>query len=705
MWLHGAMTKECMICSIAATRDCIGGHAQYKMPHVEKRVKGCEYEWEYEWEYERDYWSMAPGRRRSGKQLALTGAFRSMKGIQHRRRYPGRAQMRAPHHGLQKGLLQDSQTRLRRGSESEGVEEELESSEEGEWGNQDLLLGSSQHSESSDSSGGSEDWEEWREEDDGADCSAGDAAGHAGLELSQRHEEGGSSMHSLLQQRQNQLLAKYGSQGPGGQRQRPWSQAGAASAPGAIGGGDSAEALRMELSRAIFSSPDFWKGPQARMQSLVSMSGDRKGYIGAPMTTATCPDLEVYYQLKAASAANQTSSSAFAQLRSTVGQLVRFSVATIEVRVTDFCKAGAIWALLENRELIQLFLTSVAAEMRASTTRTKSVHIACLIDVAMTVRRSEGLAAADGRLQLVKILVHTFMGSMRRMAAPIARRAQIPDVRAAAGAEVTVGDLREVQDFVLSELESIYRSLVVDGMNEERVRGSVKHKLLNESGISNTLCLKWTINFTVAIVLFSGGQRTQVHSAFLAEITAIAGGRKMVANSSGPLMEEVVRRAEEDNIFFLSCAVEKRVRSTRAPFVAIDARLLKFVRLHVSHIRPVIMGAAPDPSPHSALLLHSKNGNTLSSSCIRSSLKHFFRRYDSELQHISPSILRRAYATNAMDLHREGKVCPEMTEEQFAGVVALAINSSAREVLGTYAAGPRDDAAVGGIVELHRAMS
>lgn len=326
----------------------------------------------------------------------------------------------------------------------------------------------------------------------------------------------------------------------------------------------------------------------------------------------------------------------------------------------------------------------------ATTVASKAARLLKWASYSSCVYSEEGNQQASAKCSLTAQYLRTTVASEKREARRCVRTRKNSLYRVENLQMLLLQDFEKAQRRAMMALNDLVATLTGEFKDRKALvisdRQDVAYSLLNAK--DGLLLRKWCLNFLCAVVLFGGGQRAQVYSELALEAFGI--------DSKGVLVDakhEVERCAASTGHFFLQAKFEKRLRSTRMPYVRMPASLFHIYTFHVEYARPAVLRRNKVESTanyfyemQKPLLLNTENGLALESRQICSSVKRFFKNLDRELQHVTPLVIRRSYATIMFQRYLKGEIYSGKTRGQFLDFLAERLNTSVEQLEDVYCA-------------------
>ena len=194
-------------------------------------------------------------------------------------------------------------------------------------------------------------------------------------------------------------------------------------------------------------------------------------------------------------------------------------------------------------------------------------------------------------------------------------------------------------------------------------------KLVGQRGVVN----KWGFNLLLLLIFSAAGQRPQVHTQLQCP----------TENELADMEAETARR----RYFELRTLCEKTERSLDMPHVLVPPMALTCVQFHMKHMREIVTqraGAEEDAFWDKPLLIHTQNGEQLSTAQVTGTLKRFLKMQCPEMSNLTVMTLWSSYATMVMKQYRDKEVFCHLDEDAFLTVLSKSMNTSKEQWMTTY---------------------
>lgn len=439
---------------------------------------------------------------------------------------------------------------------------------------------------------------------------------------------------------------------------------------------------------------DFFSSREAQLISTAEcvQSGSAGAtYKALSLDHTVLPDLRTFYnnQVQPQIVRSQGIPT-YQQLKLCLGQLARFACAARFCRPSDYSTAGGLFHLSTNEKLHRAFIMGLQSRCAASTVACKAAKLLKWASFSACFYSKEGNQPASSMCSLTAQFLRGTAASEKREARRCARTGKRLISRIETQNMILLSDFERAQKRALAALEGLVSTLTAAFKRHKAVvlsdRENVAYDILGEK--DGLLLRKWCLNFLCAVVLCGAGQRAQVYS----ELSLTAFG----VNTNGTVVDtiaEVESCAKSAGHFFLQSKFEKRLRSTRMPYIRVPVGLLHIYLFHIQYARPAVLrrnGMANTDDivlpGEEVLLLNTESGFPLEPKQISSSVKRFFKNMDGELKNVTPLVLRRSYATIMLHKYLKGEICSGKTKAQFLEYLAERLNTSVEQLDDAYCA-------------------
>lgn len=439
---------------------------------------------------------------------------------------------------------------------------------------------------------------------------------------------------------------------------------------------------------------DFFTSSEAQLLATAERvrSGNSSATYKALLLDHTIlPDLRTYYnnQVQPQIVRSQGIPT-YQQLKLSVGQLARFACASGFCHPSDYCTIGGLFHLSTNEKLHRAFIMGLQSRCTATTVAGKAAKLLKWASFSSCFYSKEGNQPASSQCNLTAQFLRSTAASEKREGRRCARTKKGLVNRIETQNMLLLSDFEGAQKRAVNALEGLVSTLSAAFKNRKAVVPSVRvdvaYEILGDR--DGLLLRKWCLNFLCAVVLFGAGQRAQVYSEL--SLTAFGvDGNGVVVDSC----DEVESCAKRTGYFFLQSKFEKRLRSTRMPYIRMPVSMFHLYMFHIQYARPAVLRRNGKDSTddillptEELLLLNTENGFPLEPRHISSSVKKFFKRMDGELGNVTPLVLRRSYATIMLHRYLKGEICTGKTRAQFLEFLAERLNTSAEQLEDAYCA-------------------
>lgn len=165
---------------------------------------------------------------------------------------------------------------------------------------------------------------------------------------------------------------------------------------------------------------------------------------------------------------------------------------------------------------------------------------------------------------------------------------------------------------------------------------------------------KWFINLLLLLIFSAGGQRPQVYA--------------QLQTPNSIEISDMKEKVRNGGYFELRPGVEKTIRSVDMPNVIVPGFVLKYVEFHVEVMRKRVIENACVQELNAndmPLIVHTENGEQLSTPQITKTLKAFLSCQMPEAENVTMMSLRSSYGTSMMHEYRQKKYSPISTSRSF----------------------------------------
>ena len=414
---------------------------------------------------------------------------------------------------------------------------------------------------------------------------------------------------------------------------------------------------------------DFFTSKEALLQETGKAESGVPTYKSVPITEGTSEDMRSIYQTSFM-VKHQLGQShgAYENLKTAVGQFARICICLRLADKHSLYQTGKLFGTITQLKAVQAYTSYFQIRCTNSTVSAKSMllrRLATHAEMFFSGRDPE----MRGRVSIVSEFLKTAAASHKNEYRRESRRKKNKHDRLERMVILQPDDfarfLKEATkelDLIMSTCRKWYRHQAVK---------AVRLMLIDRKGMIE----KWALNFLIACVLASGGQRPQVF------------GQLQV-----PTPEELKSMTEscEENGFFEICTdLEKTVRSAELPNVIFPVSMLRFVRFHMVVMRPTILYKHGiqnvSSSANLPLLLDTRTGRPLESRQVTGSLRHFLTARDPEMSKVTTMSLRGSYASMMIECFQKRKILKGYSENEFLEFLSKAMNTSVEQLRTTYA--------------------
>jgi hypothetical protein len=366
--------------------------------------------------------------------------------------------------------------------------------------------------------------------------------------------------------------------------------------------------------------------------------------------------------------------ASYEQLRACAGQYARFAVVCGLIPLARLCDAGFLFNAVLSMDTIKAFLTYFQLRCSASTVLSKAFHLRTVSRFAeryftCVISSEQNRSRAELLSQYLTSACSTEKYESRRGTA----RMRSEERRISCGKLLVGADFQRFGALAEKRLNQIMAS---GAAAVRRVPGLIS---------------KWCINFVGILVFYGAGQRPQVY-AQLQEPEDIV---------------ETIRRWTADKRITLAPLLEKRPRQTGYSKVSFPIRTLDLFAFHLQVVKPAIQAGIAseteterrarwqrerDEDVENPILLHTKTAEAYTAYQVRTTLQRFVMSIDTELEHVTPSVVRSSFATWQYQLFKHGDLFSGKSEEEFMDMLSKVMNTSPEQLKSTYIACSQMDA-------------
>jgi hypothetical protein len=407
----------------------------------------------------------------------------------------------------------------------------------------------------------------------------------------------------------------------------------------------------------------FFEGRAARMLDQVSCDRGSALYQAVPVNEKNNSDVSFCYEIEYAAKTvleAAPASGMFAQFRSAVGQLLRLAIAWKKVDRMNAWKPGAVFMLMCDRQLLEVFFAHFCMCASASTVVNKIQllkKIGYIADIYFTREQETHIL---GHLRVAMAWLEQTARVQKRESRWISAHNLTYEKRAMAGRMLHENDFSSIFKKCQANLSGIIRTArEVEGKNgQDGVRAMLTQQI--------KILQKYCINFTVMLLIAGGGHRPQVYTT-------------LVCPTDGEM-----HRWEDIGRVELRPRREKRLRD--APYIVMNLSCAPLIRFYVKSVRPAIHSGRPELETEPSLLVNTRTCSPVSTGSLRATLKTWLSFHDPELKSITTMDLRGSFATMMFGKYRRGMSFKGKTVDEFLNELATMMNTSAEMLRKTYIA-------------------
>lgn len=434
---------------------------------------------------------------------------------------------------------------------------------------------------------------------------------------------------------------------------------------------------------------DFFSSNESKLLSMSTGSSTAKptGYRAIVLDDKVLSDLRSYFesQVEPHTFRSQCLTS-YAHLKTSLGQLCRYSCAVGRSQPLDLQKSGEIFKISEDEKLLRAFVLGMKARCTATTVCSKASTLLKWVKFSGLWYAKSDRRAEKGRCDISAEFLRSTAAAEKREGRRSIRNLRSPIERLQLQHMQLAEDFTRAQEraeICLRNILSTAQSMFCDrGVKDIEGQQQVMYDLLAER--NGALMKKWGINFLNLVVLHGGGQRAQVYCEMQLDAFSISKRGTLVHK-----MPELKRVAKDTGYFYLQTSFEKRQRSEKMPYIRLPASIADLYLAHRSLCRPAILKRAGRDGlegPNSKLILNTENGCPLSAKQVSASVKSFFKFMDAELGPVTPLVIRKSFATIMYKRYLNGEIHREKTRSQFLEFLAERLNTSVEQLEDSYCA-------------------
>ena len=426
------------------------------------------------------------------------------------------------------------------------------------------------------------------------------------------------------------------------------------------------EAWVEDLRKLHRAQPDFFTSREATLEDESVAIKGKPAYSALPLTQFNNSDVqEIFMTEYDRKVRNGGSLSSFLQMVTVAGQFLRLHIVLGYTNVKTCCEPGSLYRAVCDRESIDIFLNYYDAKGQCTTVMTKALHLRKMAEYAKVFYsdRDVHLTAEAERSRLKLQKVYNTQKSLGRSRAN--HRKQLEE-RVAEGTVFLEEDFRRSFKIVKNDLDGLISLF-------QSTRSSQGTKAAVERLDSQQIMRKWSMNLLLMLIFSAAGQRPQVYTTL-----QCPDDNELID------MKEQARRV---HFFEMRTTVEKTKRKADYPNVLVHSSALVYVKFHQQIARKIIVRRTEveeDGDPSKPLLMHTENGEFLSTSQVTRVLKNFMKCHFPDLDHITMMSLRSSYGTMMMAAYRDKRLFRGLEEDAFLGILGKVMNTSVEQLMTTY---------------------
>ncbi|KAI0558015.1 hypothetical protein FGB62_242g017 [Gracilaria domingensis] len=433
--------------------------------------------------------------------------------------------------------------------------------------------------------------------------------------------------------------------------------------------------LMIRVKEQLFS--DYFTSEEARLvlpSCQSEQSGDRKHYDGLDVDERNCIDIKKVYEdkylVKRAIAGAKTTQ--YSLVKTIAGQVMRWAIVAGVMEKNDGWKEGSLFGLLHNYKLVKCLVRHFSIIYANNTTASKCASLRVLIEYALLDASNQ-----EDEKEMKKLIqcLNQFQASSRTAARKEKYKQRLIDFHEDPRCVVKDAEVRKGYRTAIHVLRDIIKTF--HGKCQENLE--IFRKLLYNG--KRNMAQKWGINLLAAIMLEGGGQRPEAY-----------------ANLRVPTALELSRITNSEFGSYLSLRTwfEKRPRDFRFPIVMLPAEMKPIIKFHVEVVRPIILVQAEIveeevDAEDRRLLLHTQDGNYLTSRLITRSFRAFMCNQDRKFSTITSTNLRSSFATSMVDKFKKKKFTEDLTQDEFLRHLSRRMNTSIEMLKDVYVMILRED--------------
>lgn len=432
---------------------------------------------------------------------------------------------------------------------------------------------------------------------------------------------------------------------------------------------------------------DFFNSEEARLEPNLSNSNANKSlaYASLALDEALNPDLQDYYSTMVEPHVFRSQClQTYKILKTVLGQLARYACAMRRHESLQYSKKGGLVSLAADEKLLRAFVLGMQTRCVSSTVCSKASNLLKWAKFASIFYAKEQDVQAKAHCDAAAEYLRTTACAEKRDSRKATALKRNIFTRHEGGNIILLEDLERGQQRAEQCMRGILHTMKIKTRVEctttlSRRQEEVFDILVDKDAI---LLRKWCLNFLCLLVLHGGGQRSQVYSSL--DLSAFG------INESGHVVRssvDVRKACESSGYFYLQAMHEKRLRSSRMPYIQIPSSIYDLYVVHKDLVRPSLLKrVSPNVENGScdALLLHTENGNPLTEKQVSATVKKFYRNLDSELRGVTPLVIRRSYASIMYHKFLRGEICRNKSKAQFLEFLAERLNTSVEQLQDSY---------------------
>jgi hypothetical protein len=347
-------------------------------------------------------------------------------------------------------------------------------------------------------------------------------------------------------------------------------------------------------------------------------------YSGLFVSHENNKDLKFIYKHKyEAKAVRGQALTSYDQLRSCVGQYMRFAVVCGLTTLPRACDSGELFRAVLSMDAVQTFLTYFQLRCSSSTVLIKAIHLRTISQYAERFYSSTAVDESNrAKASLMSDYLTGACSAEKYESRRGTARMRSEDLRIASGRLIAGDDFRRFGEEAEKSLASIMNSGVRNVHRNSRVRA------------------RWCISFVGLLVFYGGGQRPQAYAQLQAPDD----------------LEGSLRRWAEDQRVTLATQLENRPRQTGYSKNSFPGRTLKIFEFHLRVVKPAIREAVVvvqteterraawqherGEDVDNPILLDTRTGEGYVPGQIRSTLQCFVRNLDPEFVTVAVDLVQ-----------------------------------------------------------------